>query len=192
MSHSQHSEDSIIKTALNLCLIGFCAGIILATANYFTEPMRKANEVQSKEDAKKQILQDAVSFELIANQEAKEDLFVGKNAQGNVVGYIVPVSQKGFDGHIEMLLGATSDLKVIDYKILKDKETPGLGSKAKEPYFRERFKNKTAEEITITKVANGKDIEAITGATITSRAIANGVKKGLEKLKTQISGEVKK
>jgi electron transport complex protein RnfG len=169
MSNHQQIEDSIIKTALNLCIIGFFAGIILATANFFTEPMRKANEVKTKEDAKKQILQDAVKFESIQGFAGKEEFFVGKNAEGNVIGYIVPVTQKGFDGHIQMLLGATNDFKVIDYKILKDKETPGLGAKAKEPYFRERFKNKTAEEMIITKVANGKDIEAITGATITSK-----------------------
>jgi electron transport complex protein RnfG len=192
MSHHIEQKDSIIKTALNLCMIGFFAGIILATANFFTEPMRKANEVKTKENAKKEILKDAVVFESVSNTGTKEEIFVGKNATGNIVGYIVPTAPKGFDGHIEMLLGATSEFKVIDYKILKDKETPGLGSKAKELYFRTRFKDRTADQIIITKVANGKDIEAITGATITSKAIATGVKNGLEQLKANVLGEVQK
>ena len=60
---NKHIEKSVFQIALNLCMIAFFAGIILATANFFTTPLRKANEVKAKEDAKKDLLHDAVKFE---------------------------------------------------------------------------------------------------------------------------------
>lgn len=179
---STHGSDSIFKIGLNLMGVGLVAGCIVAVANFFTEPMRVQNEITAKNNAKREILPAATTFE----EKDGGEYFIGKNEANELVGYVVAVSQKGFDGHIEMMIGIDKDLAVTDYKILKDKETPGLGSKAKEPWFRVQYKGRKVDNLGITKIPNGKDVVAITGSTITSRAISNGVRKGFEKLQSSL------
>ncbi len=187
-SHAPQDEAGILRIALNLGAAGMLAGVILATVNYFTQPIRLENERIAQENARKTVLPAAETFQVI---EGLNGWFYGLDAKGNSVGYVLPVVQRGYDGNIHMTLGVDKAFSVVDYKILKDRETPGLGAKAKEPFFRERFKGKTKDQLDVDKVPVEGKILAITGATITSRAIANGIKSNLETLEKLASEDFK-
>ncbi len=91
--------------------------------------------------------------------------------------YIVPSESKGYGGKIKMLVAVTADSKVIDFSILEHNETPGLGDNAQKPEFRQMFAGKGADKLTVTKdPANKDNIQAMTGATISSRAVTKGVR----------------
>jgi electron transport complex protein RnfG len=83
----------------------------------------------------------------------------------------VTVSPKGFSGSIDMLVGIGTDFTVIDTVILSMSETAGIGTKINEDSFKEKFKNKSANEI--------NSVDTIATATISSRAFINGVNAAL-------------
>jgi len=106
-----------------------------------------------------------------------KDYFVGLDSKGRKIGYAFRVSPKGYGGAIDMVVGIDAKGKVMGIKILSMKETPGLGMKASESGFLKQFLGKTSKAPLKAK----KDVDAITGATITSQAVANGIKQALEK-----------
>jgi len=81
-----------------------------------------------------------------------------------------------------MVVGVSKEGKLANIKILSHTETPGLGAKAAEPAFSGQFRDKKTDELTVTKTSPGKDseIQAISGATITSRAVTSGVNTALK------------
>ena len=70
----------------------------------------------------------------------------------------------------------------MDYKILQANETPGLGDKAKDDKFRKQFEGKPAQQLEVVKVPTDKNIQALTGATITSKAVTKGIKEAVEEV----------
>ncbi len=117
-----------------------------------------------------------------ATVNGEEIDFYSASRKGKPAGLVVTVSQRGYGGTIDMLVGIDSAGAVSGVKVLKMAETPGLGTKASEPSFLDRFKGKRSDDELKAKY----DIQAITGATITSQAVCDGVKKALK-----ISGELR-
>ena len=91
-------------------------------------------------------------------------------------------SERGYGGTIEVLVGVLPDAAVNGMEILRaDKETPGLGSKIREQGFRIQFKGKSASDTKWAAVTkDGGQIDAVTGATISSRAVTEAVSAGLK------------
>ncbi len=100
---------------------------------------------------------------------------LGKN--GEYLGKVVSIKSQGYGGDIDMRVGIAKDNTVSAVKVLKHKETPGLGTKALTSEFLSQYKGKKSENIFLTKddQKNGR-IDAVTGATITSRAVTSGVR----------------
>ena len=99
------------------------------------------------------------------------------DASGNVLGYVITVTAKdGSQGSITFSVGIQNDGTVNGYSITDISETPGLGMKAQEEEFYGQFENKKVDSFTVVKQTPSSDdqIEAITGSTITSKAMANG------------------
>jgi Na+-translocating ferredoxin:NAD+ oxidoreductase subunit G len=98
--------------------------------------------------------------------------YIGLDKNGKMIGIAYRVSPKGYGGTIDMIVGLDIKGSVVGVKIISMKETAGLGAKANERSFLEQFigKNKNS------RLKAKKDFDAITGATITSQAVANGVK----------------
>jgi electron transport complex protein RnfG len=95
-----------------------------------------------------------------------------------IAGYAIKVSPKGYGGPIEIMVGLSTDGKVTGIKILSHTETPGLGANAPQPKFSDQYKNKpTKDKLEVVKIVPSKEnqIQAITGATITSKAVTLGV-----------------
>ncbi len=130
------------------------------------------------EQQKKAELNLALSSECLPDScsiEEKKDYFVGFDKKQKKIGYAFRVSPRGYGGAIDMVVGIDTKGRVAGVKILSMKETPGLGMKASESAFLMQFTGKTSSSPLKAK----KDIDAITGATITSQAVADGVKQAL-------------
>jgi electron transport complex protein RnfG len=172
----------IPSIALNLMWTATLSGLILATLNFFTQPIRERNEAEFKEMARAAVLPQASRFDPIEGFAAGHEWFKGFDQQGELVGYVVPVKNRGYEGHIEMMLGVDASLAITEFKLIKHRETPGLGAKAVEQEFHDRFKGRKADQLEVSKRAEGGKILAITGATITSKAIADAFNERLAQL----------
>lgn len=163
-------KKELIKLSGILCAITLVASLLLAGVNKLTLPRIVQAEVLAAESAMKSIIPEADNFEEIA-----ENVFRAKKG-GESAGYCVTVTPSGFAGQIKMLVGIGTDYKVKGIEILSHSETAGLGAKATDSKFKDRFKEKNPY-ITVVKgeTQSPDEVQAITGATITSRAVASGV-----------------
>ena len=182
----------IIRLSLVLLLITAITGIILGAVYTVTlEPIRKVKELE-KMEALAATLPGAKEFKTLpVKGDAGIILEINEgSAAGAVVGYNFTVTPKGYAGPIEMVVGVAKDGRLMDIKILKHAETPGLGAKATEPLFSGQFKNKSVPKIAVSKTppASTSEIQAISGATLTSRAVAAGVNTALDYWKANFSG----
>ena len=172
----------MVKSILNLGIVLFLiCGIstgLLAFVNELTAPVILENTKAQELLANKEVLPDADEFYSVA-----EDISVGKDSSGNITGYAVKVSPYGYGGKINMIVGIKKDLTVSGVEILSMSETPGLGAKAQDKAFLRQFINKDKN------MELKKDISAISGATITSTAVTEGVKEAISKIEK--SGGIK-
>lgn len=181
-------KNAIIKNAIILTLITLIAGLGLG----FVYEITKDPIAQAQEKAKKEAWQavftdvDANSFEAQSVDEkiaAKAIKSVGAKATVDEVckagdkGYVITTTDKeGYGGDIKITVGITSDGTVNGISILSISETAGLGMKAKEPKFYDQYKDKKTEKFVVAKDGgDGEPIDAISGATITSRAVTGAV-----------------
>jgi len=97
---------------------------------------------------------------------------------GEIVGYAVNTySRNGFSGNISLMAGFKSDGTIINITVLDQKETPGLGTKMSEPGFKDQFNEKNPAEFSLKVKKDGGPVDAITAATISSRAFCDAVQR---------------
>ena len=178
MANGHDDGNSIFKIGINLTLACLLSGIIIAGTYAVTAPVAAQNRVKMQEQAMKELVKDAESFKEVPDKA--EWYSAMKN--GKVIAYVVPAESKGYGGAIKMLTAVSLDGKDLGYKILSHNETPGLGDNATKPKFSDQFKGKTAEQLEVVKVPTDKNIQAMTGATITSRAVTKGIKEAVEEV----------
>ncbi len=120
------------------------------------------------------------------------EYFVAKKG-GQVIGYIVQTFGKGYSSYIDILFAVDTNFIVQRINILHHAETPGLGDEIEMDWFKNQFKGKDIEHLKVDKTGTKKEyIQAITGATISTRAVAeDGVKNGILFLQKVLKGEVK-
>ncbi|MBP2625962.1 MAG: electron transport complex, RnfABCDGE type, subunit [Firmicutes bacterium] len=179
MAHDAHEQNnSIFKVGINLTLACFLSSAVIAGTYALTAPVAAKSQIELDNKARKELVADAQDFKAV---EGKKGWYAALK-DGKVIAYVVPTESKGYGGAINMLAAVSAEGKVIDYAILKYNETPGLGDKAEKPEFRKRFAGKTAENLEVVKVPSDKNIQALTGATITSRAVTKGIKEAVEQV----------
>lgn len=171
----------IFKVAIILFAITAVAAAILASVNSVTAPVIAENDRKAQEIAMKQVLPDATMF-------GKMEYELSENSSVTEVylsdaGYAVKVAPKGYGGAISMIVGVDNDLKVTGVEIISQSETAGLGSKCTSEEFKSQFIGKT-ENIAVTKNgAKENEIDAISSATITSKAVTKGVNEAMQAAK---------
>lgn len=167
----------ILWLVLSLTIIsGICAAV-LASVDAITKVPIAEMKVKQEQAAVKAVLPSGVE-----SVETKDGFFVGKDAAGKIVGYAAKgLDPKGYGGDIELMVGFEADKKtVVCYKTLVAAETPGLGMKLKAPEFAAQFAGKNGASLKVKK--DGGEIEAITSATITSRAVCRAIANAQKKL----------
>lgn len=114
-----------------------------------------------------------------------EDLIIYKATKGGqwVGSAVKTYSLKGFSGKIVLMVGFLPDGTINNISVVDQKETPGLGTKMKEPKFKDQFKQKNPNSFNITVKKDGGDVDAITASTITSRAFCDAVNRAYEAFK---------
>ena len=177
---ANHEENhSIFKIAFNLIMACFISGCVIGVVYFITAPVAAQKAEIMKQDSMKELVKDAESFKPVSG---KDNWFEAQKA-GKTIAYVVPGESKGYGGKIKMLVAVTADGKVIDYSILEHNETPGLGDNASKPAFRSQFKDKSSEQLVVVKdKSKAENIQAMTGATISSRAVTKAVKGAVDEV----------
>lgn len=179
-----------------LLIITMIAGFLLGFANDLTKEAIIENSKISKEDLN-YIMPEAEKIQDLTNIELEEEGNIKEAYEalkGNdVVGYVLKVTSKGFHGAVDFVIGISSNEdKVTGIKVLSHNETPGLGAKITEEKFTSRFKDKPIDNyLEVVKVTPSKDneVEAISGATSSSKASVNAVNEAISFYLEKIKGE---
>jgi len=176
-------SSGIFKIALNLTVTCLVSGAIIAGVYYLTHPIAVQKEQELEIQSMKELVPEAATTEEVTGEEG---LTAALDEDGSVIAYIVEVEPKGYGGAIDMLVAVTPDGAVSNFEIVSADETPGLGTKAAESPFKDQFSGKTSEELQLTKDSSEGTVEAITGATITSRAVTKGMKQAVDRVNTYV------
>lgn len=185
MAHD--TSDSMFKIGINLTIACLLSGAIIAGVYSITAPVAAKERENLKTRAMQELVADAQSFKPI---EGKTEWYAAVK-DGKTVAYVVPAESKGYGGAIKMLTAIGPDGKVMSYKILAHNETPGLGDKATQPKFSKQFTGKSPEDLEVVKTPTDKNIQALTGATITSRAVTKGIREAAEEVAKYAAGQKK-
>lgn len=200
--------NKIIKDAIILTVITLVAGFGLGYVHDITAGPIEDAENNKKQETYKNVLADAKEFAdvkidkagLAKNQETFADQTVTEvvegTVDGNKNGYVVTVVSKGgYGGDITMSVGISAETNMITgVDFLSMSESPGLGDNAKKPEFNTQYVGKEAESFKVVKEPPKADeeIRAITGATITSRCVTNGVSAALLYYNNVLTGGAEK
>lgn len=186
-------NKKIVHDALVLFAFTVVLGLILGVVYGITKPSIDQVNYEKTQAAYKQVFEDAASFEEYSDFDADaaaalmtekgfsdqiDSVNTALDASGNVIGYVLTVTAKdASQASITFSVGIQNDGTVNGYSITNIAETPGLGMKAQEEAFYSQFEGKNVDSFTVVKAAPSSDseIESISGATITSKAMANGV-----------------
>ena len=190
------SKGGFMKDAVILFVITLIAGVCLGGVYTITkEPIAKAQQ-EAKEAAYRAVFpgdyqfssSDEIAAAIPAANEALAGMGYGNvlvseavevvDGSGAAVGSVVSATSKdGFGGAVSISVGIDLDGTVKGIEFLSLSETPGLGMNATKPAFKDQFSNKKAESFTVTKsgAASDSEIDAMSGATITSNAVTNAV-----------------
>ncbi|MBS7303423.1 MAG: RnfABCDGE type electron transport complex subunit G [Lachnospiraceae bacterium] len=192
----------MLKNAGILIAITVIAGFILGAVYQITkEPIAQAEEKAAME-AYKEVFADASDFtetEVSAKSVLAEGgygatdidkVLEAKGTDGTLLGYVLVITNhEGYGGDIQFTLGISADGTTNGISILSISETPGLGMEA-ENVLKPQFAGKNVEQFIYTKTGavSEEQIDAISGATITTNAVTNGVNAGLYYFRTVLEG----
>lgn len=186
----------IIHDTVCLVVITLVAGVCLAFVNQITaDPIAKA-EAEERAASYRQVYPEAADFAEISDTSAiseriSADLDTGVTVNqamtalgegGYPLGCVVSVtSANGYGGNIVMSLGVCGDGTITGFTVTSMSETPSLGACCTEDWFAEQFKGINAEKIRYTKDGrtDPDQIDAISGATVTTKAVTSAVNGGL-------------
>ncbi len=171
--------NDIAKTTLSLTAITVVASLCLGIVSEVTKAPIAAQNKKTQDEAMAKVMASADEF-----QELTEAPLTGTISSvsaayqgGEQIGYVVSVNPSGFGGTIGTMVGVDMDGAITGLTVTSLSESPGLGSHAQDADFQEQFVGLTAP-IAVTK-DNGQ-IQAITSATITSRAVSSGATEACE------------
>lgn len=180
------NKSSILKLSLILLAITFISTLILTVCNAVTKDTISYINEQNINAAKLEVLPGAETFEEIGGKYPEHIMSASFGKKDDkIVGYAVNAVVAGFGGNIEMIIGIDESHCVTGVKITSASETPGLGAKASDADFTNQYKG-LGNGISVIKsgVPNGNEISAISGATITSKAVTEGVNEALGYIET--------
>ena len=176
----QKNENPIVLS-LVLLVTSVVVALILAFTNSVTKDKIAENTRKEQDAAKIEVLAGATIFEDVDFKDETglvKNVYLGKNEKHELIGWCVSVTPSGYGGVIDTMVGISRDGAVSGVKIISLSETPGLGAKATDASFLDQFAGKLGDG-TLAVIKSGTagegEIMAISGATITSSAVKDGV-----------------
>lgn len=190
------NEDSAVFIALKLTSICFVSVLLLSVINLITEPQIKKNKEKTEKEAMTFLMPEAKDFSKIKNFKSisdnlKKDFYYYEayNNNSELIGYIVSSQDTGYGGKMKVMVAFDKNLKILDAKLLDNSETPGLGKKAENDKYMDKFKNTNTEKnpLPLNKnMLSPADRDAVTGATITFNGVVGAIKKAADLLKNNL------
>ncbi len=172
-------KDYLVPT-VTLFVICLIATLLLGLTNEVTAPIIEQLAIETEIKSRQTVFADAASFGEAKISDDGTSVVAAFDESGATIGFVVVNTAKGYGGDISVMTGVDVDGKVTGVNILSHSETAGLGAKAAETSFRDKFVG-LVNGITVSKDKAGENsIDAITGATITSRAVVNAVNAAIE------------
>ncbi len=178
-------DKRILKMVIVLTVTAIFSGGILASVYRVAEPRIEENRLRELREAIFIVLPDTVDYRTIERDGTT--VYIGLNTAGETTGYAFLSEGPGFQGKIRMMVGLDTDKRrLTGMKVLEQIETPGLGSRITEDEFQDQFKGLEFEP-KIEYVKNKRpekpnEIQAITGATISSKAVAEAITRDVRKV----------
>lgn len=189
-------KDIIVPTVVLFAIASVCTAILAFTNSVTYEKIKQSNE-KTKIETRIAVCPFADSFsdDKTAAVDGVEYVYnEALDENGNTVGYVFTSSDKGYGGTVSVMVGFGTNGKVTGVQTIELSETAGLGMNAKKAEFRDQYKDKIGP-FKVNKDSSKNDggydeIDALTGATITSRAVTNAVNKTVEVFKTVTGGDI--
>jgi electron transport complex protein RnfG len=182
------SESTFKNMVLSLTLISLGASACLGFVYELTKEPIELSVLNKKLEAIRQVVPVFTNnpndemFRLPTGEGDSLDVYPAKNGD-EIVGYAVNTyTKKGFSGNISLMAGFNPDGIIINITVLQQKETPGLGTKMTEPGFKNQFNGKNPADFALKVKKDGGPVDAITAATISSRAFCDAVQRAYNTL----------
>lgn len=185
------TPKDMVKITINLIVVYLIGGLIIAFVYAKTSPVMYKKGLEEKAAALKTMMPEADKIDEIGKWEPHHKhagYYIAKKGSDEL-GYIVEGFGKGYSSYINLLVSVDKNFTVKKVSILHHAETPGLGDEIEKDYFLKRLESKSVDTLVVVKGEAGDKVEAISGATISSRAVTeDGVKNGIKMLKEKLSG----
>ncbi len=193
--------SKMIKNACILLAITVVAGLCLGFVYELTkEPIAQVEE-QAKKEAWQAVFPDADLSDFVedeVNEDAADEALTEMDVNGSIdevctvgdTGYVITTTDKeGYGGDIQITVGITTDGTINGVSILSISETAGLGMRAQEPSFYTQYEGINTDHFYVAKDGGeGDPIDALSGATITSRAVTGAVNAAIGYYQIQYAG----
>lgn len=178
------SLKEIIVPTIVLFVICLAATFLLALTNNVTAPKIETLTAETEKKSRAEVLPEADTFsnaKSLSVDGAQYSYFIGYDENGDIAGYTFTTSAKGYGGDVVLMTGVDTSSAVTGVTTLVLNETAGLGMNAQKESFRNQYVGKSGI-IGVSTVGNSAEngIDAMTGATITSKAVTNAVNLALE------------
>ncbi len=186
-------KDTLLNMFIAMFVICVVSGGVLGLVYNATKDPIAAAETAKKTEAIKNVLPEFNELKETMVKSALEDVeipfYLAYDANNNFIGAAVETfTSKGFSGNISLMVGILADGTVNNISVLQHAETPGLGSKMSEPSFKDQFNNKNSTSFNFNVKKDGGDVDAITAATISSRAFCDAVNRALSTFENNKGG----
>ena len=181
------TPKAVIIPTVSLFLICIFVTAALAFTNNLTADRIAENEQQSKSESMKAVCPEAQTFEELI----PDVMYEGKDEGGETVGYAISTATQGYGGQVKVMTGI-NDGEIIGVDVYyNDDETPGLGKNTSNESFRDQYKGLTTDsEISVSKdSSSGQTVDAVTSATISSRAVTKAVNEAVSIYNENISAK---
>jgi electron transport complex protein RnfG len=187
--------STFLSMTLTLFVTTLVAGVSLGFINDITKGPKEKAKLERKINALRSVLPEfnnnpVEQVELIKSELAKDSVEIYPAFQDEIqVGTaIVGSSEKGFSGLIKLMVGFNTDGSINSIAVLEQKETPGLGTKIKDEKFIRQFKGKHPSTFNLKVKKDQGDVDALTGATITTRAFGEATQMAYDIFEARQSG----
>lgn len=187
------AKEILIPTIALVLICGVTTALLAATNEITKEPIAQAEEQSQQESMKSVSPEETVSYEAVDTGDSNAQCYAALDKDGNIIAYAISTSSKGYGGTIKVMTGINAaDGSIIAVNVYDNSdETPGLGAKTSDEKFSGQFGGAAAEGFAVSKDADKypdkESVDAVTGATISSRAVVSAVNHAIE-IYNKVSG----
>lgn len=182
------TESTFKNMTLSLTLISLVASACLGFVYKMTKEPIALSVLNKRLDAIKQVVPEftndpnAEMYKLPTGEGDSLEVYPAKNGD-EITGYAINTyTNNGFSGYIGLMAGFKPDGTIFNISVLAHKETPGLGTKIADPGFKDQFNGKNPSDFTLKVKKDGGPVDAITAATISSRAFCEAIERAYNTL----------